>query len=151
MSSFERSFSISLLKLNELIDADLGDEADADAVRDDMDSEWKRMDEIQRKRMGYLSVDLEHIAQAKGEPDHVGAVDHEWANELQLARKLPGIEGADRILALLRDERAGRPSGNFFFIRAKQYERLGMPEVARAFYDAAETRSIDNLKLLTVA
>ena len=50
----ERSFSINLLKLNELIDAGLGDDAVADAVRDDMDSDWKRMDEIQRRRMGFL-------------------------------------------------------------------------------------------------
>ena len=149
--SHERAFSIALLRLNELIDADADEETEGDAVRDVMDMHWYRMDEVQRKRMGYLSVDLEHIAQAKGEVDHVGAVDREWANELQLARTLPGIDGADRILALLRDQRAGRPSGNFFFIQAKQYERLGMPEVARAFYDAAETRSVDNLKLLSVA
>ena len=78
-------------------------------------------------------------------------MDREWADELQLARKQPGTEGADRILALLRDDRAGGPSENFTFIRAKQYERLGMPEVARAFYEAAEARSVDNPKLLSVA
>ena len=35
----ERSFSIARLKLNGLIDAGLGDDAEADAVRDDMDSD----------------------------------------------------------------------------------------------------------------
>lgn len=150
-SGYERSFSINLLKLNGLIDAELGDDAEADAVRDDMDSDWKRMDDRQRQRMRHLSVDLDHLAQAEDKPDHTGPVDRRWADELQQARQHLGTEGADRILALLRDSRAGRPSGNFFFIQAKQYERLGMPEVARACYDAAETRSVDNLKLLSVA
>ena len=150
-SGYERSFSINLLKLNGLIDAELGDDAEADAVRDDMDSDWKRMDEIQRVRMSYLSVELDHLAQAEYRPDYAGPVDRQWADELQQARQHFGTEGADRILALLRDSRAVRPSGNFFYIQAKQYERLGMPEVARAFYGAAEARSVDNLTLLSVA
>ena len=147
----ERAFSIALMHLNELIEADIDEETEGDAVRDEMDMHWYRMDESQRERMGYLSVDLEALAHAESESDHPGPVDRAWADELQLARKQVGPEGADRILALLRDKRAARPSGNFFFIRAKQYERLGMPEVARAFYDAAEARSVDNLKVLSVA
>ena len=144
----ERAFSVALMHLYELIEAGRDEEAEGDAVRDEMDMNWYRMDELQRERMGYLSVDLEALAQAEDKPNHVGPVDREWADELQLALK---IEGADRILALLRDKRAARPSGNFFFIRAEQYERLGMPEVARAFYEAAEARSVDNLKVLSVA
>ena len=149
--SHERAYSLALMRLNELIAVGLDEDSEGDAVRDEMDMHWYRMDDRQRQRMRHLSVDLKQLSNAKEKPDYIGPVDREWADELQLARKLPGIEGADRILAVLRDQRAGRPSGNFFFIQAKQYERLGMPEVARAFYDAAEARSVDNLKLLSVA
>ena len=138
--SHERAFSVALLRLNELIEADRDEEAEGDAVRDEMDMHWYRMDDRQRERMDFLSVDLEHLTQAKGKPDHVGPVDREWANELQSARGIAGIEGTDRILALLRDRRAGRPSGNIAFIQAGQYERLGMPEAALVFYEAAESR-----------
>ena len=149
--SHDRAYSVALMRLNELIEAGQDEDAEGDAVRDEMDMHWYRMDDRQRQRMRHLSVDLQQLSEVHGKPDQTEAVDQEWANELQLARKLSGNEGADRILALLRDQRAGRPSGNFFFIQARQYERLGMPEVARAFYDAAEARSVDNLKLLSVA
>lgn len=149
--SYELGYSLALLRLNDLIVAGLDEEAEGDAVRDEMDMHWYRMDDRQRQRMRHLSVDLNDLAQAEDKPDHAGPVDRQWAQEMQSVRDVAGAEGADRTLALLRDSRAGRPSGNFFLIQAKQYERLGMPEVARAFYDAAETRSVDNLKVLSVA
>ncbi len=138
--SHERAFSVALLHLNALIESGRDEEAEGDAVRDEMDMHWYRMDERQRERMDYLSVDLEDLAQAKGKPIHVGPIDRKWAEEMRSARDVAGVEGADRILALLRDPRAGRPSGNIAFIQARIFERLGMPEVAFRFFEAAEDR-----------
>ncbi len=138
--SHERAFSVALLRLNELIEAGRDEEAEGDAVRDEMDMQWYRMDDRQRERMDYLAVDLEHLAQAKGKPDYVGPIDREWAKEYQVTWDIMTEAGADRVLALLRDRRAGLPSGNHIFVQARNYERLGMPEVALSFYETAESR-----------
>jgi hypothetical protein len=147
----EQAYSVAMMHLNALIEAGRDEETEGDAVRDVMDMHWYHMDDRQRERMDFLSVDLEPLAQAKGKPDYVGPIDPEWAKETQSARGIPGVEGAHRLLVMLRDPRAGQPSGNIAFIQARQYERLGMPEVALAFYEAAEARSVDNLRLLAVA
>ena len=115
----ERGFSVALLQLNKLIEAGRDEDAEGDVARDDMDMQWYRMDDRQRERMDFLSVDLEQLARAKGKPDYVGPIDPEWAKEAQIARGIAGTEGADRLLNLLRDRRAGRPSGNVAFIQAR--------------------------------
>ncbi len=139
--SYERAYSLALMHLNELIAAGLDEEAEGDAVRDEMDLHWYRMDDRQRRRMRRLSVDLDRLANAMGGPEHVAPIDPTWANEVQQARSVAGPEGADRILALLRDPRAGRSSGNIAFLQARTYEQLGLPEVALAFYEAAEAHN----------
>ncbi len=147
--SYERVYSVALLRLNKLIDTGLDEEAEGDAVRDEMDMHWYRMDDRQRERMDYLSVDLEDLAQAKNKSDHAGPIDRKWAEEMQSVRDVAGAEGADRILALLRDPRSGKISANIAFIQARNYERLGLPEAALRFYEFAEARD-GSLKAMTL-
>ena len=131
--SHERAYSVALMRLNELIEAGQDEDAEGDAVRDEMDMHWYRMDDRQRQRMRHLSVDLQQLSEVHGKPDQTEAVDQEWANELQLARKISGNEGADRILALLRDQRAGRPSGNFFFIQLVEWRCFSATPMFKKF------------------
>jgi hypothetical protein len=136
----ERSFSILLLKLNQLIDKGFGDEQEAENVRDLMDVQWGRMSPEQQQRVRWLSVDLDRLS---GEDDFTPSISHEdherWREELRAVWNDMRDARRDGALALLRDSRASseQPDG-VIFLQGRAWEAAGFPEAAVKFFEAAE-------------
>jgi len=135
----DREYSVLLLKLNELIAQDMGDAAEADAIRDKMDSYWARMSPQQQQRVRWLTVDLETLS-PEYPPATVRLAEASWLNEVNGEWDKLWAGDTEKALSLLRDPRASSPvSGGLIALKGRAWEAAGFPEVALRFLLAAES------------
>jgi hypothetical protein len=129
------AYSRLLLRLHDLITRGQGDDAEAEAVRDQMDAPWHAMTEAEQERMGGLSEDLYALAENNARSVKMSAEERRrWGEEFRAAFE---CGGSDRALGLLRRPPDDVPADHVAFIQADCWERLGCPEVALQFMRAA--------------
>jgi hypothetical protein len=130
-----RVYGRLLLRLHDLIAKGQGDDAEADAVRDQMDAPWYAMTEAEQERVGGLSEDL--YALADKNPRSVRMTEEErrqWGKEFGTAFDAGDW---DRALVLLRRPPDDVPGDHVAFFQAECWEHLGCPEIALRFMRAA--------------
>jgi hypothetical protein len=130
-----RAYARLLLSLHDLISAGRGDDPEADAVRDQMDSPWYAMTEAEQERVGGLSEDLYALAENDRRLVKMSAEERQqWSREFGAAFEA----GAwDRALELLRHPPDDAAADLVALSQAECWEHLGVPEVALRFMRAA--------------
>lgn len=123
------------LRLHDLIANGQGDDPEADAIRDQMDTPWHDLTEAQQERVGGLSEDLYALAENNTRSMTMSAEERRnWGQEFKAAFEA----GAwDRALVLLRHPPDDVPADHVAFFQADCWEHLGCPEVALRFMRSA--------------
>jgi hypothetical protein len=130
-----RAYGRLLLRLHDLIAQGRGDEAEADAVRDQMDAPWHALTAAEQERVGGLSEDLYALAENNLRSVKMSADERrEWGQEFGAA--FAAAEW-DRALVLLRRPPDDVPAAYLAFFQADCWEHLGCPEVALRFMRSA--------------
>jgi hypothetical protein len=130
-----RKYGRLLLRLHDLIAKGQGDDSEADAVRDDMDSPWHAMTEAEQQRMGGLSEDLYSLAENRPRSVKMFAEERsKWGTAFGSA-----FESGDwdRALQLLRQCPDDVPADHVAYFQAECWEHLGCPEIALRFMRSA--------------
>ncbi len=131
-----REYINLLLRLHDLICEGKGESDEAEAVRDQMDVPWTRMNAEQLARVRGISADL---ATLEPDPpiqhaDDPRVFDDALAVGLQLLWK---ADQHEKILALLRQKPELVSSYRAARLRGRAYELLGELAVAERFYESA--------------
>jgi len=134
-----RRYSVLLLELDEWIAVGKGDDDEADRIREAMDAPWYRMTESQQALMGWLTVDLDRLADETPPPADSEGKDL-WKIELRQAWRDLNHGEEERILSLLRRGFEFAPATTLFFMQARAWQVAGFPEVATRFLQKLEQR-----------
>jgi hypothetical protein len=130
-----RAYGRLLLRLHELIAKGQGDNAEADAVRDEMEAPWYAMTEAEQERVSGLSEDLYALAGNTLRSVKMSAEERrEWGQAFGAAFEAGDW---DRALVLLRRPPDDVPADHVAYFQADCWEHLGCPEVALRFMRAA--------------
>jgi hypothetical protein len=130
-----RAYGRLLLRLHDLITKGQGDDPQADAVRDQMDTPWYAMTEAEQERLGGLSEDLYSLAENNARSVKMSAEERrKWGQEFGAAFEAGDW---DRALVLLRRPPDDVPADHVAFFQADCWEQLASPEVALRFMRAA--------------
>jgi tetratricopeptide (TPR) repeat protein len=131
-----RAFSKLLLQLHALDLQGRDDDADADALREQMSALWPDLNEQERSRVKELSGDLQDIAEGGVKSVCITPAERKsWGSEFKHAYTTGDW---DALLALLRHPPADVPASMVPFQQARCWEAMGDLEVALAFMREAE-------------
>ncbi len=120
-----------LLELADLMRRGLGDEDEAELVRDQMDNHWYEMDSSQIQLVRGLSADLYSIGVDR-KPE--GKLDE---NERAKLQSLIDAGQWSGVLDLVREHEAKLPPEEVAGVRGVCWEALGQHDAATAFFDEA--------------
>jgi tetratricopeptide (TPR) repeat protein len=124
-----------MLQLHRLMAAGLDDAEHGDALRDQMDDPWLAMNGRERELIQGLSEDLYVLAEGSKSVPASPAERAAWERQAGQAFKAGDYDG---LLTLLRRPPADIPAAQIHGVQGWCWDRLGVPEVALEFMQAAE-------------
>lgn len=135
--------SIRLLRdLHFLTIAGKDESADADAIRDAMESPWWRLSELERERVSGLSGDLYTLGSIDPSAKPAALGDH------QLIQSALQSGDWDRVLTIIRENESQITTSQAAALRGIAWDRLGHPEVAALFFEEAARLEPNDLNCL---
>ena len=138
-----RAYARLLLGLHDLIAAGRGDDPEADALRDQMDTPWYAMTEAEQERVGGLSEDLYALAENNRRSVKMSTEERKkWGRDFGAAFEAGAWDGA---LELLRRPPDDAAADLVALSRAECWEHLGVPEVALRFMRAGTRLGADSV------
>ena len=138
-----------LLELHKLFEEDLGDEEQADAIRDKMDETWEHMSSVEKERARWLSADLDTLSEGGPEYVEMNKIDQiEWKEKIA---KMWEHREFDSVLSSFRNPVPKNIQRDIVpFYQARIWHHYGSIDSAFHFMKIAENNNPSSLIILNL-